>query len=132
MHSPLFLLVQAEGICDALVQRWSRCAARKTGRAQKKRAAIRQCVTGEPFDQIGIDISGPYNLSGSGNKYVFVVSDYFRKWVELLSNEGYGGKDTQTLVEGFISRMGVPMIINSDQGRKFESKFSSTCVISLG
>ena len=53
------------------------CAARKTGGAQKRKAVHRQCVTGEPFTRIGIDISGPYNLSRRSNKYVLVVSDYF-------------------------------------------------------
>ena len=34
----------------------------------------------------------------------------------------------ETLVEGFISRMGVPLIIHSDQSRHFESKlFKQMC-----
>ena len=46
-----------------------------------------------------------------------------------LSQEGYGTYTVvEILVKEFISRIGVPMIIHSDQGRKFELKlFQQMC-----
>ena len=117
------------------VQLWckgcTRCAARKMGGARKRRAALRKHVTGEPFARIGIDISGPYNVTDEGNRYILVVSDYFTKWVEAYPLKDMEAKTVaETLVEEFICRMGVPMIIHSDQGRNFESKlFQQMCAL---
>ena len=66
------------------------CAARKAGDARKRRNALKKNLTGEPFACVGIDISGPCNVSSSGNKFILAVSNYFTKWVEAYSNEGYG------------------------------------------
>ena len=48
-------------------------------RCQEERAALKKSVTGIPFAQIGIDISGPYKASSSGNKYIMMVSAYFHQ-----------------------------------------------------
>ena len=109
------------------VEMWCRgctkCASRKMGGARKRRAALRKSVTGEPFARIGIDISGPYNTTADGNKYILVVSDYFTKWVEAYPMKDQEAQTVaEVLVREFISRMGVPMLIHSDQGRNFESK----------
>ena len=44
----------------------TRCAVRKTGGAQKKRAVLRKCITVESFAGIGNDISGPYTCMTMG------------------------------------------------------------------
>lgn len=107
----------------------TRCAARKLGSAKKHRASLKKHVTGEPFARVGIDISGPYNTTHSGNRYILVVSDYFTKWVEAYPMKDQEAKTVaEVLVKEFISRKGVPMIIHSDQGRNFESKlFEQMC-----
>ena len=56
-----------------------------------------------------------------GNKYILVVSDYFTKWVEAYPMPN---QETVTianvLVNAFISRFGVPLLLQSDQGSQFE------------
>jgi len=109
----------------------TRCAARKCRGAKTQRAALRKTVTGEPFARVGIDISGPYNPTPEGNKYILVISDYFTKWVEAYPMKNMEAHTVaEIVVTQFISRMGVPMIIHSDQGRNFESKlFQQMCVL---
>ena len=115
------------------IQLWCRgctkCAARKMGGARKQRASLRKHVTGEPFARVGIDISGPYNVTADGNKYILVVSDYFTKWVEAYPMRNMEAETVaEIFVTQWVSRMGVPMIIHSDQGRNFESRlFKQTC-----
>ena len=107
----------------------TRCAARKSRGVRKQRAALRKNITGEPFTRVGIDISGPYNPTSEGNKYILVVSDYFTKWVEAYPMKDMEAQTVaEIFVTEFVSRMGVPMIVHSDQGRNFESRlFRQMC-----
>ena len=107
----------------------TRCAARKMGGAKRHRASLKKTITGEPFARIGIDISGPYNPTDNGNRYILVISDYFTKWVEAYPMTNMEASTVaEILVTKFIARVGVPMIIHSDQGRNFESRlFQQTC-----
>ena len=107
----------------------AKCAARKAGGTKRHRASLKKNVTGEPFARIGIDISGPYNSTTDGNRYILVISDYFTKWVEAYPMRDMEAKTVaEIVVTEFISRVGVPMVIHSDQGRNFESKlFQQMC-----
>jgi len=115
------------------VQLWclgcSRCAARKAGGVKKHNAHLKKHLVGEPFARVGIDIAGPYTVTSSGNRYILVISDYFTKWVEAYAMPNMEAKTVaEILVTQFVSRMGSPMIIHSDQGRNFESKlFKQVC-----
>jgi len=41
-------------------------------------------VTGEPWERLGIDVTGPHPTSASGNVYILTIIDHFTKWVELF------------------------------------------------
>ena len=99
------------------------------GSVRKHKANLKKHVPGETFRRIEIYISGPYNAMSAGNKNILVISDYFTKWVEAYPMKNMeAGTVAEILVTEFISRMGVPMIIHSDQGRNFESKsFKQVC-----
>ena len=57
-----------------------------------------------------------------GNKYVMVVSDYFTRWPEAFPLQDQKAETVaRTLVDGVISRHGIPLILHSDQGPNFES-----------
>ena len=49
----------------------NRCAAGKAGSTKKRKAALSQESL---FVSVGIYISGPYNVSSSGSKYIPIVS----------------------------------------------------------
>ena len=89
---------------------------------------MKKHVTGEPFARICINISGPYNVTAEGKKYILVVLNYFTKWVEVYPIRNMEAKTMAELfLKEFVSRMGVPIIIHFDQGRKFAKLFQQMC-----
>ena len=45
---------------------------------KKPKASMRQCNVSVPAERIALDILGPLPLSNKGNKYILVISDYFK------------------------------------------------------
>ena len=90
---------------------------------------MKKHVSGEPFTRIGINILGPDNVTAEGIKYILVISDYFTKWVQVYPIKDMEAKTVaEILLKEFISRMGLPVIIHSNQGRNFKSKlFQQMC-----
>lgn len=90
---------------------------------------MRQYNIGTPTERIALDIVGPLLLSNEGNRYILVVSDYFTKWPEAypLSNQE-ATTVAEVLVKEFVSPLGVPRELHSDQGHNFESSvFQEMC-----
>lgn len=82
-----------------------------------------------PWDWISTDITGPFPLTESGNKYILVVVCGFSKWVEAFP---IPNQEAETiagiLVRELFCRYGCPSVIHSDQGRNFESRlFKEVC-----
>ena len=67
------------------VQRWCRecdlCSLRK-GPSKRPRAPMKTYNVGAPLERMAIAFTGPLPTTNSGNKYVLLVSDYFKKWRE--------------------------------------------------
>ena len=97
--------------------------------AKKLRATLADYRVGAPLDRIGIDIVGPFPMSENGNSRILVVADYFTRWVEAFPLPDERAETTaQILVMQFLSRLGMPLEIHSDQGRNFESVlFKEVC-----
>lgn len=53
-----------------------------------KRSRMKQHFSGEPFERIAIDITGPFPKSDKGYSYL-VVADYFTKFIEIFSASEY-------------------------------------------
>ena len=43
---------------------------------------MKTCNFGAPIESIAIDMMGALPVPESGNKYIWVISDYFTKWTE--------------------------------------------------
>ena len=86
---------------------------------------------GAPMDRLAIDILDPFPQTERDNKYVLVAIDRFTKWVEAYAIPNFRAETVANkLVYEFISRFGVPLDIDSDQGRNFESKlFTELCAL---
>ena len=118
--------------CRRDVQEWCRSCdlcAQKRGPQRKPKAPLRTYNVGSPLERIAIDVLGPLPPTEAGNKYILVIADYFTKWVEaypMVNQEA--GTIAELLVQEFISRFGMPLIIHTDQGRNFESAlFAEMC-----
>ena len=69
-----------------------------------------------------VDIMGPLPETEKGSKYVLVAADCFTNWVEAY---GIPNQEAVTvavkLVDEMFCRFSPPELVNSDQGRLFES-----------
>ena len=104
------------------------CASRKNP-IKKRRAPLLKYQVGMPLERVALDITGPWPVSNSGNRYTLVVSDYFTKWAEAYPIPDQEAKTVaEVFVNQFVARFGAPMLIHTDQGRNFESKlFKEMC-----
>ena len=64
---------------------------------------------------------GPFPETERGNKLIVVIGDYFTKWTEAYAIKDHKAKTiAKLLVKVFIGKFGIPEVIHTDQGRKFE------------
>lgn len=76
-----------------------------------------------PGEAISCDILGPFPPSYSRNQYLFVVSDYFSKYVTLFPLRTVTAKAIVRCVEnGIFLVHGVPKYVYVDNGPQFTSK----------
>uniref|UniRef100_A0A3B3WD19 Gypsy retrotransposon integrase-like protein 1 n=1 Tax=Poecilia mexicana TaxID=48701 RepID=A0A3B3WD19_9TELE len=83
----------------------------------------------EPWAKLGVDLMGPFPRSKKGNVFLFVVIDYFTKWVEMFPiRDSKTQKLITILREEIFTRFGVPQSLVSDRGPQFTSQeMSSFC-----
>ncbi|XP_021761159.1 uncharacterized protein LOC110725991 [Chenopodium quinoa] len=75
-----------------------------------------------PFAKWGMDILGPYTPTSGKRRYVFVVVDYFTKWVEAEAVRGIKWTDVSAFIwKSIIIRFGVPQSMVFDNGTQFET-----------
>ena len=109
-------------VCDT-------CASRKQP-YRKAKAPMKQYNVGYPLERVSLDLMGPLPCTTVNNsRYILLVSCYFTKWLEAIPLAKTDARTIATkLIERFISVLGVPMQIHSDQGSMFESTvFKEVC-----
>jgi len=86
-------------------------------------------LTGEPWERLGIDITGPHPTSSKGNVYILTVIDHFSKWVEMIPMRNQEATTVaKLLVDRVICVHGCPLQILTDRGTNFESQlFQELC-----
>lgn len=118
--------------CQQAVADWiancAQCIAAK-GPLRRSRGQFQQYNSGAPFERVAMDVAGPFPVSNTGNRYVLVVIDYFSKWPEVYAIPNQEAKTvSDTFVNNWVCRYGVPIELHSDQGRNFESAlFKEMC-----
>ena len=94
-----------------------------------RQGELQPMVTGEPWERIGVDVTGPHPTSSKGNVYILTVIDHFTKWVELMPMRNQEAATVAKLLfDKIICVHGCPIQILTDQGPNFESTlFQELC-----
>lgn len=85
-------------------------------------AGLLQPVTppSTPFEQVGIDLVGPFPRSAKGNRWIVVCADYLTRYCETAAlPSATAGEVSSFLLHSIILRHGPPRVIISDRGRQF-------------
>jgi len=109
-------------------RRCHQCARYQRPRPHKQ-GNLQPMLTGEPWERIGIDITGPHPTSAKRNVYILTIIDHFTKWIELVPMRNQEAATVaKILFERVICVHGCPIQILSDQGANFESNlFQELC-----
>lgn len=103
------------------VENWCRrcqkCASRE-GYPRKLKAKLKLYILGSPMERIAIDVLGTLPKTNSGNQYMLIAQDYFKKWPKAYAiPDQQATTVAEVLVNQFFTRFGIPMELHFDQGR---------------
>ena len=105
------------------VLRCRTCAAYKVPSSKPSGQYVAQPTCVGPWQLISCDLVGPLPRSKSGHQYVFVVSDYFSKFVFATPlRTATAAKISKILEEDVFLKHGVPETLICDNGPQFRSK----------
>ena len=89
--------------------------------------------TGHRWDRIAMDILDVCDPTPDGFRYILVIADYFSKWTEAFPIKNKCADTVaEVLVDKIILRLGMPLVIHSDQGREFENGLMKSLCTLLG
>jgi transposase InsO family protein len=109
-------------------QRCEQCARHKPT-PHSRQGLLQPMVTGQPWERLGIDVTGPHPPSDRRNVYILTVIDHFTKWTEMFAMKNQEAATiAKILVDQVFCRYGMPLQILTDLGKNFESQlFSEMC-----
>ena len=79
---------------------------------ERPRIPLGEMLVGVPLGRLATNILGPFPQSTWGNKYVPVVTDYFMKWVEIITMVSC----MEVILDEVTGCYGCPYDIHLDQG----------------
>ena len=88
---------------------------------QNQKAPIQETgIPPFPFASIGIDMTGPYKTSLSGNQYLVTIIDKYSGWVEAFPIPDKSATTiVEILLEQIIPRHSCVLSITSDNAKEF-------------
>ncbi|XP_058202887.1 uncharacterized protein LOC131317345 [Rhododendron vialii] len=83
-----------------------------------------------PFAHWGVDLIGPLSMAAGHVQHAIIAVDYFTKWVEAKALATITSEVTiDFLWKLIISRFGLPCVIVTDRGKKFDNaQFKAYCI----
>lgn len=69
-----------------------------------------------PFQQIDVDLLGPFTTSNSGNKWIVVANDYLARYTETMAlPKGSAAEVANFVAENIVLRHGAPDVLITDR-----------------
>eukprot|EP00873_Tetraselmis_striata_P038743 jgi/Tetstr1/459007/TSEL_004475.t1 len=76
------------------------------------------------FYRFSVDSAGPLPTSSEGHKYVIVIVEHFRKWIELVHVRDLEASTTaKAFHERVLARYGAPVEVVTDNGTEYQGAF---------
>ena len=76
-----------------------------------------------PFYRMHMDVTGPFNTTADGNKYILVFKCALTKWVEIFAIPHQNAEEVaKCLMDEVIMRHGCPHEIVTDRGTEFKNR----------
>lgn len=96
----------------------------------KQIAPLQPILPNRPLELVTSDILGPLKETPRNNKYVLSIIDHFTKFIQLFPLANIDAKTVAQQFVKFISNVGMPENILTDQGTQYESQlFEELCAI---
>ena len=83
-------------------------------------------VTTIPFEQVSIDLVGPFPTAVGGFRYLLTCIDSATRWPEAIPIRSITAKTIITQLTNIFSRCGFPTALTSDNGSQFTGKAFQT------
>ncbi|KAM7284556.1 hypothetical protein ISCGN_001650 [Ixodes scapularis] len=78
-----------------------------------------------PFQQIGMDLLGPFPPSTSGNRWIIVATDYLTRYAETKAlPSGTAVEVAKFFIESIVLRHGAPKVLITDRGSSFMAQLT--------
>jgi len=94
---------------DSFIRRCEPCATYRRG-AIPRRAELKPCLLGAPWESVFIDITGPHPPSSRQNGFILTCVDHFSKWAEAIPLANHTATVVaRALMTHVFSRYGTPL-----------------------
>jgi cleavage and polyadenylation specificity factor subunit 1 len=118
------------------VAEWCRdCLPCQRAKAAAQPSSLPQAIANplQRFRHLHIDLVGPLPQSTSGLSHLLTVVDRSTRWAEAIPLRSTTANScAAALVEGWVTRFGVPQQVTSDRGAQFTSSVWSSLLSLLG
>ena len=89
-------------------------------------------VCNEPFSQVIIDCVGPLPKTSPGNQYLLTITRCFKRFPEAIPLRNIKAHRIAEALVKFFTLVGLPSVIQSDQGSNFMSSLMQQVTYQLG
>jgi transposase InsO family protein len=114
------------------VGRCSSCA-RKRLSTQRKTTYLKLFPPSAPFEFVAMDILGPLSETKDGNRFLLVIVDRFSKLTRTVPLKTITAEEvSKAFVNEWFCVYGAPVVLLSDNGTQFVSKFFQSVCRLLG